>query len=434
METSMQSQLNQEIERRISAAMPRLNQEVQQALTEMSGKPRPKAEADAKLRQGLEREFRDRNRAHSFCDELNKGLQRRHGPNASLRDAQLECERQFRRLLWRDAEARQDELVARLTAGQTNLTGGSHFPNLPGNPPLGWAISNNAGAHDVLVDKNGCPVQRFRLPMDYDGHRGPQLAPGQPFAGPNNVRRDPGTFDLHAFKKGLAAPGAEGNKPYMYLDNDGNVTVGIGHLITDLNAAQGLGFVMAFEGVVTDAEVTAASQAQIEKAYKQLTTRRTEMRDEFNDNTSTFEKYSFIRDEDGRRVQIRLRASAAEIQLDQDVNAAFEQLRRSTTSLPNFDSYPPGAKFTLLDMAFNMGIGNLRTQFLASDREFGPAIGMRNWRLAAEESHRGLISESRNNRARDQLLAAAKQEPFFHDPTCATKPSIDQWCVPGFSG
>ncbi|NQV22633.1 MAG: hypothetical protein HQ511_14565, partial [Rhodospirillales bacterium] len=250
----MPRNLSQEIEHRINLNRSQLNREVQQALTEMGGKLRPKAEAEANLRKNFENGFRDKKLAHAFCDDIYQGLNRRHGANANLNDAQNECTRQYRRYMWLDAEKRQDELVARLTAGQINLIGGSHFPKPAGNPdPIGWAISNS-GPGEVLVDGKGCAVLHFNLPMAYDGSMAPHLAPGQPFVGTNKVKRTNRPFDPINFKKqilvfeGVKRRNAQGvlvgqSVDYMYMDTDLNVTVGFGHKISELADALSLNFV-----------------------------------------------------------------------------------------------------------------------------------------------------------------------------------------------
>jgi GH24 family phage-related lysozyme (muramidase) len=57
--------------------------------------------------------------------------------------------------------------------------------------------------------------------------------------------------------------GFEGVVPHMYLNTNGNVTVGVGHLLSDANAATTLPFVKTSDG-------TAASGAEIAMEFQRI--------------------------------------------------------------------------------------------------------------------------------------------------------------------
>jgi hypothetical protein len=60
-----------------------------------------------------------------------------------------------------------------------------------------------------------------------------------------------------------------------------------------------------------------------------------------------------------------------------------------------------------MDMIFNLG----ETKFSRGNwPNFFKAVNQREWRMAAEQSHRRGISEKRNGHTRDQFLKAAEME------------------------
>lgn len=433
----MSNKLGQEIERRFSVDSRNVNRLVQEALTE-GGKPRPKPEADARLRKSCEQEFRDRNNAHALCDEVDKALKRRHGPNPIVSDTTAEFRRQLRRRLWLDAESRQDELVARLTAGQPDLMGGSHFPRPTGaNDRIGWAITNT-GLGDVLVDGNGCAVHRFKLAPTYDGDTpNPQLFPGQPFVGPNRVRRTSVPFDLQVFKDHLRSGSGEANLQHMYLDSEGNVTVGVGHLLRTVQEALAVNFIEVGAGTGIVAPTTAADPDNVRSVFQLLTDEAakggpidigTNIRT-LNFHGRFYHEYSRILVPGKGAVDLQLFPSESLRLLDHDVTE-FEKQLRSSNAFPDFNSYPFEVRFALMDMAFNLGAYGVRDKY----PEFTRAIRVRNWLLAATETNRFQLGSARNNEIKTKLLEAGRREPFFHDPTCSMKGRLEEWSVPGFFG
>lgn len=427
MEIFMQSRLSPEIERRYSLGVRNVNRIVQDALSIVGGQRRPKAEADARLRSACEMEFRDRNRAHKFCDDVDKALVRRHGNNAYIPETISEFQRQFRRHLWLDAERRQDEMVAQLTSKQVNLVGGTHFSQpVAGNERIGWAISNR-GPGDILVDGNGCAVQRFTMAPTYDGGSvTPQLFDGQPFTAQSKVRNNPGASFSDVLLRALIRK-SEGDVPYMYLDSAGIVTVGIGHAFQSEVDAIALPFKELMPGSDTMLQNQIANDAHVRNAYNAVT----------NSNTVGANAYS---DKVRLLTKLRLEQTQVEVEFMNDVDAVVKHVSGSK-GFPKFTTFPPDVRYAIIDMGFNLG----KSRFPGDYPNFTVAVNRRDWRVAAVQSKRlvrdvnGKLFEpkgiaARNLATRKLFEKTATAEPFFHDPSCATKRRLDEWYVPGFFG
>ncbi len=92
----------------------------------------------------------------------------------------------------------------------------------------------------------------------------------------------------------------------------------------------------------------------------------------------------------------------------------FIRIIRSSDNFPEFDTYPVAAKMGLLDMVYTSGAKGIREDFPV----FTSAVRRRNWKLAAQESHRLQPSAKRNQTVWDWFLQAARQEHFFIHPRC----------------
>jgi GH24 family phage-related lysozyme (muramidase) len=188
----------------------------------------------------------------------------------------------------------------------------------------------------------------------------------------------------------------EGEIPYMYLDTRGYVTVGVGHLLADVKAAQALGFVYREDQKTTDqngvirvtakkgdkatAEVIAADYASVQKKKAGLL-------------ASLYKSATRLELPDAELVAI----------LEADVNAKEEGLLKS---LPEYRSYPVSARLALLDMAFNLGVSGLINGF-PTLRE---SVKKRDWAAAAKQCHRKGPSEERNLATKRLFLVAVQEE------------------------
>ena len=157
----------------------------------------------------------------------------------------------------------------------------------------------------------------------------------------------------------------------MYLDSEGNVTVGLGHLIESAQAAQQLRFYWARPGIDYEEPATAEAIRQAYEAVK----KRQDLKDR--------------------------------------IFTVFEPL-------------------TEIRMSKN-DVGDLAVLDIMSAEEYGfpefrKAVAMRDWKRAAKESGRRQAPEERNTQVRQWFEEAAKKEPYFVHPT-GKRDALKQWYV-----
>lgn len=254
----------------------------------------------------------------------------------------------------------------------------------------GWA-NDPSGTGSVLVERaTGCVFWSF------DGN---PIRRQQREKFPPADRIDKGKFRNHVgFFEGLIQ--------YMYLDVEGNVTVGIGHLLDDATEADGLPFY--------DRETRLESHSiHIENAFNKVL-RNIE---KAKDGASAFKNLTHL----------DLDLDAIEALFDKDV-AGFKKLFGSGAGqrFEEFWTYPASAQLGMLDIAYTMGVH----RFFDGFPVFRDALKSRNWLKVADESGRevlldkqgnpGLMAE-RNKIVRGWFLDAFKDEPFFLNSDCPPK-------------
>lgn len=171
----------------------------------------------------------------------------------------------------------------------------------------------------------------------------------------------------------------EGCVPWMYLDTVGKVTVGVGFMLPDSDAAVELPFLVA--GV-------AATEDQIADDFERVT------------GMTAGQVAGFYRQPSSPQ----LPQSAIDAKLLQTLQGFEGQLR---AALPNYDGFPPTVKMALLDMAYNLGpVGLLKgyPHMLA-------AVSQGQWATAAANCSRVGPSPARNAWTRQQFLDALSPEP-----------------------
>lgn len=167
----------------------------------------------------------------------------------------------------------------------------------------------------------------------------------------------------------------EGCVPWMYLDTVGKVTVGVGTMLPDPQAAAALPFQLT--GAATSAEqviaefhrVTAMPPGHLPAFYRHPDSPQLPM----------------------DSIEDRLRS----------VLVAFEMELRQ--HLPRYNTLPDRAKLALLDMAYNLGVSGLVRGY----PRLLAAIFAGNWKEAGAECLRHGISSERNAWTRLEFLAAA---------------------------
>lgn len=183
----------------------------------------------------------------------------------------------------------------------------------------------------------------------------------------------------------------EGLSHNMYADSEGNVTVGIGTLLSTPEAAMKLGFKNRRVTRAHGDELVGYSPASgddIRSNYQMV-------KNVFNDKSMKY------------RQKVAEWSGSPMVLTDSEIGSlAAKHINRDRASLQGlyagFDSFPQSAKVALHDMAYNMGIAKLRNSFPS----FNDAVNRRDWATAAAESHRKGISDDRNNATRNQLLHA----------------------------
>jgi GH24 family phage-related lysozyme (muramidase) len=157
----------------------------------------------------------------------------------------------------------------------------------------------------------------------------------------------------------------EGRVSWMYLDQSGNVTCAIGHMIPSAEAAGG-SIALLFIGGDPAADwksVKAAWPGANAIGYEHLST-------------------------------CRLTDEAIEAICDADEEDISNQLIQR---IPAYVNYPPPVQQAILDMAFNLGVGKLASEFFGQACHFGPALDRGDYATAAAESTRRGIQQSRND-------------------------------------
>lgn len=165
---------------------------------------------------------------------------------------------------------------------------------------------------------------------------------------------------------------------HMYLDPNGFVTIGVGHLLADADAAVPLGLVKKMGG-------GAASDAEKKQEWETIHEK------EAGYKASYYDKFA----------NLKLPEEAINALLKSDLADVEKQLR---TEFPDYDSYPQKAKAGLLDLGFNVGVKKLATGF----PNFVKAVKAKDWKTAAKESHRmSPVPEKRNEEIKKLFEEAA---------------------------
>lgn len=166
----------------------------------------------------------------------------------------------------------------------------------------------------------------------------------------------------------------EGCVPWMYRDTVGKVTVGVGLMLPDANAAQSLPFIRGTR-TATPEEI-AAEYARVDA----MTLGR----------ASAFYKTP---------TSLQLTQETIDAKLLTILEGFETDLR---AQFPHYDALPDGVKMALLDMIYNLGPTGLFKGF----PHLIAAVDTGAWTQAAEHCMRRGPSTTRNNWTRQQFLSA----------------------------
>lgn len=169
----------------------------------------------------------------------------------------------------------------------------------------------------------------------------------------------------------------EGCITHMYLDTVGRVTVGVGNMLSNADAAAELPFINRETGEnATEEEikaefylVAAQAPAKLAASYKQFT--------RFDLSPAAIDELL------DRRIE--------------EFEASLEQ------DFANYDNFPPAAKLGLMDMVFNLGNSGLINKFPS----FTSSAREENWAGCAVECNRKGVADSRNQEVKDLFNSVA---------------------------
>lgn len=194
---------------------------------------------------------------------------------------------------------------------------------------------------------------------------------------------------ITAYKQRLPLPDHENNINHLYLDSQGHVTVGMGHLVkrrenpipddATLRA-------MPFYFMDSTGKKQQASAAQIRAAIETL------------EKQGATNGYNYKANHYEHSSNLRLKPEAIDILATHDIHTHLLQLNKV---FPKLYSYPFPAQQALLDIQYNTG--HIETSFplltAAATRE--------DWNEVMNQCHRGQISEERNKWTMDLFAQAA---------------------------
>ena len=184
---------------------------------------------------------------------------------------------------------------------------------------------------------------------------------------------------------------------FMYLDTAGKVTVGVGHLVPNVENAKELGF------VVRKSEV-AATPAQIAEAYGLVKAVGSGA-----GGTNAFLKTT----------NLILRPSAIDSLFEQD----FLIHRDSIPSEFPLATYPVPAQIGFVDLIFQIGATKFGRD--SAYPKFKAALKRRDWlRAGCEADVNKPPTPNRNERRKQEFAKAAREEPFFTTDPRRSKPLL----------
>lgn len=158
----------------------------------------------------------------------------------------------------------------------------------------------------------------------------------------------------------------EGNIPYMYLDTKGNVTVGVGLMLPNANAAVALPF-------KRNSDLLLASD--IEKKAEWTTIKGLQ----FPHIATWYLPFTSM--------------TLDQATIDQFLQSELEKVETSLqTHFVDYPIYSAKAQAGLIDMAYNLGVNGLLTKFPT----FVAAVKAQEWETAAVECHRLDVQPDRN--------------------------------------
>ncbi|QID16295.1 hypothetical protein G3580_00835 [Nitrogeniibacter mangrovi] len=179
----------------------------------------------------------------------------------------------------------------------------------------------------------------------------------------------------------------EGRVNHFYLDQLGNVTVGIGHYIPDRDAVANITM-----------ETAATGQAPVSATLA-------EKRDDYDRVSGA--PVGYTAPYYGQVACLRMPAAEINRLRDQHIQRFHAHLRaiyaRARGYRHDFDQFPLAVQMALFDLIFNLGPSRVVNVFPRLDA----AIRAEDWAQAAAESNRPQVQPARNHYVRQLFMTAA---------------------------
>lgn len=180
----------------------------------------------------------------------------------------------------------------------------------------------------------------------------------------------------------------EASVPYLYRDSEGYPTVGVGHLVANVESAAKIPFRYGYPWQPG----RPATQDEIKRGYEFLPPQSNPPR--------THERYNPT---ENNVVPLYLSEQDQATLLKQDIR---EHAERVTQKFELFDTLPKAARQALLDMQFNMGGRFTEKRW----PKLFNAVQKRDWETAAHESYRYQIGKNRNESVKTLFLQSLNDE------------------------
>lgn len=169
----------------------------------------------------------------------------------------------------------------------------------------------------------------------------------------------------------------EGLVEHIYRDSKGFATVGVGHMMPNIQAAQQLPFYTQQGSKATAAEIKVDYDAVMKQPSNRL--------------ANYYKRFTKLK---MRRLDI-----------DQLTNKHIDAFHKELKIIYlDFDKFPSEAKLALFDIIFNVGMTNLKNKWPTMNA----AIKAKDWSKAATNSNRQPpVSAARNKYVKDLFIKAA---------------------------
>lgn len=192
----------------------------------------------------------------------------------------------------------------------------------------------------------------------------------------------------------------EDSKSHFYRDTKDKVTIGYGQMIPDAETAEKLPLYLYS---TNNKKIREAMPSEKREAF---------MRVKSYDAGRNASAEAYNPAHNQRLLNIHIDKPDMEWALEQRLREGERHLKRA---FPEFESYPRPAQIALFDMEYNLGPTKFRPNRIdpkTGEEEGWPklfdAINRRDWKQAAEQSHRRDIDDQRNQKAQNLFLESAR--------------------------